>query len=140
MNFGRNINPPRSLFDDQTENLGLSVNPRDPSRVKEILEIARRNLARAQASQTKYFNKTRRSWSPKINDIVYKREFHQSKAIEGFAAKLAPVFDGPYEVVSFISPSIVEIRKLSENSDGKQYRVHLKDLKQVHQEDYRRSD
>lgn len=138
MNFGRNPRPPNTLFEDQTADLSVAISlPNEGSKVHEILEIARRNLAQAQANQAKHYNRKRRHWSPKLNEVVYKREFHQSKASEGFAAKLAPTFEGPYKVVSFISPTIVEVVSVSENPRrAKRIRVHLKDLKQVNQDDF----
>jgi len=41
---------------------------------------------------------------------VWAKEHHLSKAAEGFAAKLAPRYDGPYQVVDFVSPVNCKIR------------------------------
>jgi len=45
-----------------------------------------------------------------MGSLVLVRQHHLSKAIEGFAAKLAPKFDGPYKMVAFLSPNVVRIR------------------------------
>lgn len=130
MNFGRNLKPPKSFFEDQTGNFfQSSPNPRQNNvNIEEILKIASKNLEKAQKKQARNFNRKRRNWSPKINELVYKREFPQSKAIDGFAAKLAPSFSGPYKVIGFLSPNVIEIQ---DEKKLKVYRVHLKDLKQV---------
>lgn len=136
LNFGRNLRPPKSFFEDQRGdkiNLGNSTT-NNLSRVDEVVKIARRNLAKAQKRQAKFYNSKRRDWSPKINDVVYKKEFPQSKAAENFASKLAPSFSGPYRIISYESPNIVKIS--SEEVRPRVFRVHLKDLKQVNQEDY----
>lgn len=129
MNFGRDLKPPKSFFEDQT---GHFSNPRGghqrvPTKVEEILEISRKNMAKARSCQARYFNRKRSTWSPKINELVYKRELHQSKAIEGFAARFAPNYGGPFRIKNYISPSIVEVV----DATDKAYRVHLKDLKKV---------
>lgn len=106
-------------------------------KIEEILKLARRNLAKAQIRQAKHYNKKRSDWSPKVGEIVFKKEFHQSKAVEGFAAKLAGVFGGPFKVKSFISPSVVELVELNDIQEKpKLYRVHLKDLKRVNQDSF----
>jgi len=45
-----------------------------------------------------------------MGSLVLVRQHHLSNAIEGFATKLAPKFDGPYKVVAFPSPNVVRIR------------------------------
>lgn len=135
MNFGRNLRPPKTFREEQGGQIeNFKVNPESKmSHIKEILRIARRNLHQAQATQ---YNKKRRDWVPKINEIVYKKEFPQSKAAEGFAAKLAHRFSGPWKITSFISPTIVVVKSCSDQLKEKSCRVHLKDLKQINQEDF----
>lgn len=136
MNFGRNLKPPRSFFEDQTGQFSDPYPGVEQNRlnIEEILELARKNLTHAQQKQARYFNKKRRGWHPKINEVVYKREFPQSKAAEGFAAKLAPNFSGPYRVKSYLSPNILEVQQdASPSGNSKTYRVHVKDLKQLNQ-------
>jgi len=41
-----------------------------------------------------------------VGDVVWAKEHHLSQAAEGFAAKLAPRYDGPYQVMGFASPVI----------------------------------
>lgn len=138
MNFGRNLKPPKTFFEDETAGLSVPLNEEynPKAKVEGILKVARENVAKAQKTQAKYYDKKRRNWSPKLNEVVYKRDFVQSKAAEGFAAKLAPTFSVPFKVFSYISPTIVEIQSASESGSGKLIRVHLKDLKQVNQENF----
>jgi len=41
-----------------------------------------------------------------VGDVIWAKEHHLSKATEGFAANVAPRYDGPYQVVDFVSPVI----------------------------------
>jgi len=56
---------------------------------------------------------------------------HLSKAAEGFAAKLAPRYDGPYQVVDFVSPVICKIRH---TQSKKERTVHFGELQQQQNE------
>jgi len=67
-------------------------------------------MEKAPQDQARHYNLRRRQWSPAVGDIVWAKEHHLSKAAEGFAAKLAPSYDGPYQVVDFVSPVICKIR------------------------------
>jgi len=49
---------------------------------------------------------------------VWAKEHHLSKAAEGFAAKLAPRYDGPYQVGDFVSPVICKIRHTQSKKDN----------------------
>jgi len=55
--------------------------------------------------QARHYNLRRRPWKPKVGDTVWAKEHLLSKAAEGFAAKLAPRFDGPFTIKRFTSPS-----------------------------------
>jgi len=46
----------------------------------------------------------------KLGNKVWFRQHPLSKAAEGFAAKLAPKYDGPYTVTRFTSPNLVLLR------------------------------
>jgi len=64
-----------------------------------------------------------------VGDIVWAKEHHMSKAAEGFAAKLAVRYDGPYQVIDFASPVISKIRH---TQSKKERTVHVGELKQQH--------
>ncbi|XP_064554468.1 uncharacterized protein LOC135439650 [Drosophila montana] len=59
------------------------------------------------------------------------RQHQLSNAAEGFAAKLAPKFDGPYRVVKFMSPNIVRLVRPGER---KKTVANVSQLKPFHQE------
>jgi len=65
------------------------------NKLREIFEIVRRNLEKASQDQPRHYNLRRRQWTPKVGDVDWVKEHHLSKAAEGFAAKLAPRYDGP---------------------------------------------
>jgi len=77
-------------------------------------------MEKASQDQARHCNLRRRQWSPAVGDIVWAKEHHLSKAAEGFAAKLAPRYDGPYQFVDFASPV-------------KERTVHVGELKQQQQ-------
>jgi len=58
-----------------------------------------------------------------VGDVVWAKEHHLSKAAEGFAAKLAPRYDGPYQVKGFASP-------VTQISTKKERNIHVSELKQ----------
>jgi len=99
---------PSSLYDKETLGTGRATETpeENANRLREVFEIVRRNMEKASQDQARYYNLRRRQWSPAVGDIVWAKEHHLSKAAEGFAAKLAPRYDGPYQVVDFASPVI----------------------------------
>jgi len=56
-------------------------------------------MEKASQDQARQYNLRRRQWTPAVGDVVWAKEHHLSKAAEGFAAKLAPRYNGPYQVV-----------------------------------------
>ncbi|TDG38074.1 hypothetical protein AWZ03_015504 [Drosophila navojoa] len=80
--------------------------------MKEIFEV--NNLQKASKDQGRYYNPRRREWRPAQGSMVLLRQHQLSSASEGFAAKLAPKFDGPYRVVRFISPNVVRLARVGE--------------------------
>ncbi|KAH8285957.1 hypothetical protein KR018_001752, partial [Drosophila ironensis] len=95
---GREPRLPRTLYDEANAGTGKAVQTpeENAAKLKEIFEI------------------------------VWMREHPLSKAAEGFAAKLAPKFGGPYKVVAQKSPVIFELR----GGDGRATRTaHVSGLK-----------
>ncbi|KAL7723898.1 hypothetical protein ACLKA6_013940 [Drosophila palustris] len=80
---------------------------------KECLAIVC-NLQKASKDQGRHYNLRRREWRPSLGSMVLLRQHQLSNAAEGFAAKLAPKFDGPYRVVKFVSPNIVRLAREGE--------------------------
>jgi len=86
-----------------------------------IFYIVRSNLQRASQEQARHYNLRRREWRP------------LSKAAEGFAAKLAPKYDGPYTVTRFISPNLVLLRRPGERRSRS---ANISQLKPYYSEDF----
>jgi len=103
---GRELRLPAMLYDELTPGSGvLHTGPEDmASRLKGIFDIVRSNLHRASLEQARHYNLRRREWRPTLGSQVWLRQHPLSKAAEGFAAKLAPKYDGPYTVAKFTSP------------------------------------
>ncbi|KAM8702586.1 hypothetical protein ACLKA7_001922 [Drosophila subpalustris] len=105
---GREPRLPGMLYHEVTPSLGTEApQPNDKARhLQEIFKVAKENMQRATAEQSRHYNLRRREWKPALGDLVLLRQHHLSKAVEGFAAKLAPRYDGPYKVVTFMPPNI----------------------------------
>lgn len=103
---------PAALYDELVQGTGASNHsPASKAQeLQEIFKIVRHQLGRAAEDQRRHYNLRRRPWKPKIGDLVLIHLHPLSKAVDNFAAKLAPKFDGPYEVVEFTSPVIVRVR------------------------------
>lgn len=102
------------------------------NRLTEIRNWLNLNLAKARYNQARYYNLRRKDWTPLVGSLVYKKEHHLSNAAESFAAKLAPKYKGPYEVLNFISPTVVELKDIELKSVVK---CHISDLKPVKSSD-----
>ncbi|XP_043862227.1 uncharacterized protein LOC122756640 [Drosophila santomea] len=125
---GREPRLPNTLFDEQTAGTGRC--PQTPvenaEKLKEIFELVRRNIEKAVQDQARHYNLRRRPWKPKVGETVWAKEHHLSKAAEGFAAKLAPRFDGPFKIKKFTSPVICIVEHATTR---KTKTAHISDLK-----------
>jgi len=136
---GREPRLPSSLYDKETLGTGRATEtPKEnANKLREVFEIVRRNMEKASHDQARHYNLRRRQWSPAVGDIVWAKEQHLSKAAEGFAAKLAPRYDGPYQIVDFVSPVICKIRH---TQSKKERTVHVGELKQQNEQTAETSD
>lgn len=131
LNFGRELKQPKTVVDECGVKLQRSDKSEELSmKIAETIELARQNLKKASATQSKYYNLRRRSWFPEIGDEVYTKEHQISSAPEAFNAKLAAKFSGPFKIIDFVSPTVVRILEC-QNLKAKPITVHIKDLKQI---------
>lgn len=127
LNLGRELDQPTSLRKDLEKNqpsIPVDVDER-LARLADLQDLVRVNSARAFTKQSKYYDKRRRDWAPKVGERVAKREHPLSSAADNFAAKLAPKYTGGYTVKTIISPAEYEII----DDAGVGCLVHVKDLK-----------
>jgi len=121
---GRELRLTSSLYDRETAGTGRPTETSDEkaNELREIFEIVRRNLEKASQDQARHYKLRRRQWTPTVGDVVWAKEHHLSKAAEGFAAKLAPRYDGPNQVTGFASP-------VTQISTKKERTIHVSELK-----------
>lgn len=132
LNFGRDLRTGNTVFEKELPGVGekeVTANEH-MEKIKELCTIAKRQLQIASQQQAKYYNLRRRTWTPSVGETVYKKNHYLSNAANAFAAKLSKPFSGPYTVVNYISPTVVELRGATKPK--KLIRVHLKDLKEMH--------
>lgn len=108
LNFGREPLLPTSLYAAYTK-ITNSDRGNPSQRLQSTLELVRINLAKAYAKQSHHYNLRKREWKPNIGKWIFIKTHHLSNATHKFTAKLAPKFDGPYQIIKFVSPVIVKI-------------------------------
>ncbi|XP_036322067.1 uncharacterized protein LOC118736068 [Rhagoletis pomonella] len=125
---GREPRVPKALYDEQTFSTGQTTTTPEAkaTKMREVFEMVRRNQQTASIEQARHYNLRSRKWQPGVGDRVLVKEHHLSKAMENFAAKLAPKYAWPYRVTNFVSPVIVELDKVH---NGKRRTAHLSELK-----------
>ncbi|EDW44936.1 GM26753 [Drosophila sechellia] len=125
---GREPRLPNALFDEKTTGTEKCIQTpgENAEKLKEIFELVRRNVEKAAQDQARHYSLRRRPWRPKVRDTVWAKEHPLSKAAEGFAAKLAPRFYGPYTIKKFTSPVICV---LEHETTKKEKTAHISDLK-----------
>uniref|UniRef100_A0A034W800 RNA-directed DNA polymerase n=1 Tax=Bactrocera dorsalis TaxID=27457 RepID=A0A034W800_BACDO len=125
---GREPRLPNALFDEVNIDTGMMPTTAEEkyNRMQEAFRIVRQNMERASTDQARHYNLRRRKWTPAIGELVLAKEHHLSKAADGFAAKLAPKYDGPYKILRYISPVIVHVQKID---GGKEKTVNISELK-----------
>uniref|UniRef100_A0A3B3Q2E9 Integrase catalytic domain-containing protein n=1 Tax=Paramormyrops kingsleyae TaxID=1676925 RepID=A0A3B3Q2E9_9TELE len=74
-------------------------------------------LAESHAVQKKQYDRRRQHVTFKINDLVKVRDHPRSDGLSGFAAKLAPVFKGPFRVSQRLSDVNYRLTSLQDGRD-----------------------
>lgn len=97
----------------------------DMSLLPELHDEVKTRLHRAYETNAKYYNLRKRPLRFHIGEIVWKRNYFQSDAMNHFSKKLAPKYSA-CRVAKVISSLIYELNDLDGNPLG---RWHIKDLK-----------
>lgn len=131
--YGRELEPPLHLRGTLE---GVDTTPQDYDYdqvetrrhvLREIYEMVKVNQLKASNMQANYYNKHHNTKiNYQIGDLVLRRNFKLSSAPQKYAAKLAPVFVGPFKIYRKVTPTIYVI----EDDDGRVRTYHIKDLKE----------
>lgn len=105
--YGRDLNTPLDLWLQADEECAPESMDSYKSELTSMLQDAydhvRQTMAASHDTQKKYYDKRRRHTVFKVGDLVRLKSHPRSSAAAGFAAKLAPVYKGPYRVVQVMS-------------------------------------
>jgi len=86
--------------------------------MKEIFEVVKMNAERASADQMRHYNLRAREWRPALGSLVLVRQHQLSRGVDGFAAKLAPKYDGPFRERKRKVANIAELRECRDDETG----------------------
>ena len=111
LNFGRHPRPVKSLRREVES--GKLVERIDPvvwedrmKRLDALRDLVGRHIDEAREVQRKHYNKGRKEAQFAVGDRVLRKAHHLSDAAKKFNAKLAEKYEGPYEVVEILSPTV----------------------------------
>ncbi|XP_070068086.1 uncharacterized protein [Drosophila takahashii] len=131
---GREPRLPKTLFDQATPNHTSNQPPpgEKAEQMRELFRIVKDNSERASNEQRRHYNLRRREWRPAVGSLVLLRRHVLSKASEGFTAKLAAKYDGPYTVHKFLSPNLLQLQV---PGSRRRRTAGLSDIKEYHHDD-----
>ena len=86
--------------------------------LRDAYDHVRQSLAASHETQKCHYDKKRRQVVFKVGDLVRLRAHPRSNASVGFAAKLAPLFKGPYRVERVMSDLNCRLSRVSDGSDA----------------------
>lgn len=91
-----------------------------------IYKDVKQKLTEAHQRNTHYYNLRRRDQSFNVGDLVMKKNYVQSNAATYFAAKLTPVYVGPFKIIKKLSELVYSLEDLKGKSAGNWHTSELK--------------
>lgn len=132
LTFMRNVPTDGSYFGQISDNANNKVeihnkvlSPDTPEHQIELFDLVQKRLRQSYETSAQRYNLRRRDVKFKIGDRVWKKNFVLSRAIDDYAAKLAPKYV-PCIVNRVISPLVYELKNLEGNIVGNFHVQHLK--------------
>lgn len=131
--YGRELRVPKSISGPafitnlaEEHRQAEAIHDERMQQFSKLYRKTQQNLRIAFARQSKYYNLRRRDVTYQSGDRVLKRTHVLSSAVEQIASKLAPKYEGPFEVINKKGYNVYKIRKLGSNQTEI---AHVKDLK-----------
>lgn len=131
LNFGRHPKPVKSLRREvEKRKRVVKIEPEvwidRVKRLDALRDIVTRLVDKERDRQTKYYNKSRKDTLYQVGDLVLRRTHKLSSGVNKFATKLAQKYEGPFEVVEILSPTVYVLQAGNSRRIPK---VHVTDLK-----------
>ena len=133
LNFGRHPRPVKSLRREVES--GKLVERIDPGawedrmkRLDALRDMVSRHIDEAREVQRKHYSKGRKEAQFVVGYRVLRKAHHLSDAAKKCNAKLAEKYEGPYEVVEILSPTVYVLGQ-EEMANRRLAKVHVSRLK-----------
>ena len=93
-----------------------------------LRNLVGRHVDESRQKQEKHYNRGRRDVRFNVGDRVLRKTHFLSDAVKKFNAKLAPKFEGPFEIIETLSPTVYVLGQ-GEGSNRRIAKVHVSELK-----------
>ena len=131
LNYGRHPRPVKSLRREvEKSEVIVRIDPKDwqdrLKRLDALRDLVARHLDDSRERQEKYYNRGRKHVQFFVGDQVLRKVHVLSNAAASFSAKLAPKYEGPYEIKEVLGDSVY---MLDMGASRRNAKVHVAELK-----------
>ncbi|XP_051162146.1 uncharacterized protein K02A2.6-like [Leptopilina boulardi] len=131
LNYGRNPRLIKSLRREvEAKDKVVLIKPEEwvdrVKRLDALRDMVKKFIDRERDRQSGYYNRNRKDVPFKVGDLVLRKTHKLSSGNRNFATKLAPKYEGRFEIVEQLSPTVFVLL----TSDSRRIpKVHVTDLK-----------
>ena len=95
-------------------------------RLDALRDLVAKHIDKARMIQMRQYNRGKRDVRFQLGDLVLRKTHVLSNAAQRFSAKLAPRYEGPFEIIKILSPTVYE---LGMGASRRGTKVHVSELK-----------
>ncbi|XP_051158564.1 uncharacterized protein LOC127279951 [Leptopilina boulardi] len=95
-------------------------------RLDALRDLVAKFIDKERNGQTEYYNRNRREGLFNVGDLVLRKSHILSTDTRNFATKLAPKYEGPFQIMEKLSPTVFVLR---DNESRRIPKIHASDLK-----------
>ena len=111
LNYGCHPRPVKSLRSElEKKELVLRLDPEvwkeRVTRLDALKHLVAKYIDESHPKQSGYYNRGKKMVEYAVGDKVMRRVHVLSNATQGFSAKLAPKYEGPYEITAKLAPTV----------------------------------